>query len=897
MSINNIDFYKADHRRQYPEGTEYVYSNFTPRSDKLFKSIKEFWDNKIVWYGLQGFVLEYLIKDWNINFFTKPKEEVVKKYKRRLDTSLVDHTITFEHIEKLHDLGYLPVQIKSLAEGNRVNIGVPVLTVTNTLPEFFWLVNYLETVMSAELWKPATVATIAYEYKKILSHYAEKTGAPLEFVPIQGHDFSFRGMSGRHDAARSGSGHLLSFVGTDTVPAIDYVEEYYGADAEEELIAGSVPATEHSVACLGIEDYLKTGGEGDGCNLEKDYLKLAAETAVIKRLITEVYPTGVVSLVSDSFDFWSVLTKAVPALKEEILNRTPNSLGLAKTIFRPDCYDDKTQILTDSGFKYFKDLKDEDLVAQVLEDGSYNFTTPIKYTEQQYDGEMIRFSDQKGKIDLLVTPNHRMIVNRNGKDHVVLAEDMPDKGYHGQYMYRSARQENCYQKLSDYERLMIAFQADGSYQTGTNKIRFSFSKQRKMERLESILSNQNISFRKYFLGGNRVEYNIDVPATDFTKDFSWVDTKNIQFEYAREFIEELSYWDATRRSDDRFKFDTINKDVIKVVELVAIAAGYGVLVSQCQDDRKEHFSDVYTAHIMRDNKTGGQSWTKAKEQYSGKVYCVQVSSGRLIVKRNRSVLVCGNSGHPVDILCGTARVVELDVKDDLFVWAEETLSEVAILNQKFARIGPGKVSCYLRQKGKTYKATGEPFWNRHDKTYYYLDEMKNIKIEEHELTAEEKGAVECLWDIFGGTETEKGYKVLHERVGLIYGDSITLERANEILKRLEAKGFASCNVVFGIGSYTYQHITRDIFGFAMKATHGVVDGEGREIFKDPATDDGTKKSAKGLLRVEKKEDNYVLYDQQSPFEEDMGELKTVFRNGMVCEDTFQTLKEIRERLK
>lgn len=146
---------------------------------------------------------------------------------------------------------------------------------------------------------------------------------------------------------------------------------------------------------------------------------------------------------------------------------------------------------------------------------------------------------------------------------------------------------------------------------------------------------------------------------------------------------------------------------------------------------------------------------------------------------------------------------------------------------------------------------------------------------------EEKGAVECLWDVFGGTVNEKGYKVLNERVGLIYGDSITLDRAEEICKRLEAKGFASTNVVLGIGSYTYQMNTRDTLGFAMKSTSVVVNGERRSIFKDPKTDSGTKKSAKGLLFVDSPFTGFVLRDDVSEQTESskMNWLETVYENG------------------
>jgi nicotinamide phosphoribosyltransferase len=155
-----------------------------------------------------------------------------------------------------------------------------------------------------------------------------------------------------------------------------------------------------------------------------------------------------------------------------------------------------------------------------------------------------------------------------------------------------------------------------------------------------------------------------------------------------------------------------------------------------------------------------------------------------------------------------------------------------------------------------------------------------------------KGAVEVLWDIFGGTETEQGYKVLDQHVGLIYGDSITLERAEQIMQRLADKGFASCNTVLGIGSYTYQYNTRDTFGFAMKATWGQVNGQAREIFKDPKTDDGLKKSARGLMRVEYEHGEYVLYDQQES--DEGGELKIVFENSKLIK--VQTLAQIRERI-
>jgi nicotinamide phosphoribosyltransferase len=181
----------------------------------------------------------------------------------------------------------------------------------------------------------------------------------------------------------------------------------------------------------------------------------------------------------------------------------------------------------------------------------------------------------------------------------------------------------------------------------------------------------------------------------------------------------------------------------------------------------------------------------------------------------------------------------------------------------------------------------------------------------HTGSPEGKGVIELLWDVFGGTTNEQGYKVLDSHIGAIYGDSITIDRADEICRRLESKGFASTNVVLGIGSFTYQYNTRDTFGFAMKATYveleelfyeteNSVEPElrivGREIFKDPITDDGTKKSATGLLAVY---DNYegglTLIDKASWETENEGKLKTIYKDGEFFNQT--TLTEIRERLK
>lgn len=157
-----------------------------------------------------------------------------------------------------------------------------------------------------------------------------------------------------------------------------------------------------------------------------------------------------------------------------------------------------------------------------------------------------------------------------------------------------------------------------------------------------------------------------------------------------------------------------------------------------------------------------------------------------------------------------------------------------------------------------------------------------------------KGAVRVLDEHFGHTLTDSGYKVLDSHVGLIYGDSITPKRAKQILKTLMAMGYASCNCVFGIGSYTYNYSTRDSIGAAMKSTSGKVGDQRRTIFKDPKTDNGVKKSARGLLRVIHQDRDYVLLDDQTEDQEKQGELRTVFEDGTLVFET--SLAEIRARL-
>ena len=484
---HTTDFYKTGHYRQYPEGTEYIYSNITARSDRLAKMLPDY-DHTVVVANVTG-TIQWLVRDlWNDTFFSRDRKFVLAKYKRRMDSSLGKGAVGVEHIAALYDLGYLPIRIKALPEGTRVNLRVPFLTIENTLPEYYWLTNYIESALSAEIWKSVNNATLAYEFRRLLDRYAALTGGDESFVDFQAHDFSLRGTGGVHDAAAHGIGHLFSFKGSDNIPSIDYLEDYYLAI--HDFIAGGVPATEHSVMCVGGKD---------------------TEIDTYRRLITETYSSGIVSIVSDTWDYWNVLTNIAAELKTEILNRKPDEQGLAKVVFRPD------------------------------------------------------------------------------------------------------------------------------------------------------------------------------------------------------------------------------------------------------------------------------------------------------------------SGDPEKILCGDPEA-----------------------------------------------EAGSPAF---------------------------KGSLELLWELFGGTVNEAGYRVLNPRVGLIYGDSITLQRAESILANMEENKWASTNVVFGIGSYTYQYHTRDTFGIAMKTTWAQVEKQPIEVMKDPITDRGTKKSAKGLLRVEQEGQNFVLYEQQTRTQEQSGALAILFEDGAVTK--FDSLNEAR----
>lgn len=245
-----IDGYKTSHRPMYHPDVNLVGSNATPRKSYRISN------DKVVAVGTQYVVKHFLIDIWNKEFFNKPWKVVKKRFQRRMGNYLFldKDKVEVEHIKALHDLGYLPLRMYALPEGVKVNYKVPTFVYHNTKPNdenFFWLTNYLETAISCLYWPLTTAATTANKMRELLTKYAEETG-DVEFVPFQGHNFSARGCMGLEAAAMVDFGHQTSFVGTDTVWGIDFAEQYYNADSDEELVGCSVPASEHSVMSTNI---------------------------------------------------------------------------------------------------------------------------------------------------------------------------------------------------------------------------------------------------------------------------------------------------------------------------------------------------------------------------------------------------------------------------------------------------------------------------------------------------------------------------------------------------------------------------------------------------------------------------------------------------------------------
>lgn len=289
------DFYKTVHSEQYPKGITKLVSYFTPRMSRIEG------EDKLVMFGLQSFIKEYLIDYFNEYFFNIPKDKVLDEYNRILSYTLGKNSYKDEKIKKLHDLGYLPLEIKAIPEGERVPIKVPMIEISNTHPDFAWLVNAIETLLSCSLWHTMVSANVGYNYRQIVNKYYEISVE--DNVPRSKAlgDFSMRGQENLESATKSSAAFCLSFLNTATVPAIPYLEEYYNCDCTKDQVAFGSISTEHSVMCS------NTAVDGD-------------EITMVKRLLNETYKDLSFSMVSDSYDYWNLVDNILPKCKEDILN-------------------------------------------------------------------------------------------------------------------------------------------------------------------------------------------------------------------------------------------------------------------------------------------------------------------------------------------------------------------------------------------------------------------------------------------------------------------------------------------------------------------------------------------------------------------------------------------------
>lgn len=289
-----IDFYKAVHAEMLPKGITKSVSYYTPRMSRV-----KHW-NHVVMFGLQGFIIEYLVHYFRDNFFDVPFETVIEDYKRIMNNGLGADTYGLKKIEDLHKLGYLPIEVRSLPEGALVPMHVPMFEISNTHPDFAWLPQSLESLISAESWHAMLAATVGYTYREIVDKFYNETCEDnLSHAAALG-AFDFRGEECLQSALKAGAGWCLSFVNTATVPVIPYLEKLYACNSDLEIVAKGAPSTEHSVMC-------------SNCAVDGD------EITFLRRVLTEIYPNTSFSCVLDSYDYDNVIENILPILKPEIM--------------------------------------------------------------------------------------------------------------------------------------------------------------------------------------------------------------------------------------------------------------------------------------------------------------------------------------------------------------------------------------------------------------------------------------------------------------------------------------------------------------------------------------------------------------------------------------------------
>ena len=291
--ILRADSYKASHFMQYPENTEYVSSYIESRGGKF--------DNT-VFFGLQMFLKEYLSKPITHTDIDHAKARITAHGEPFNEAG-------WRHIVDAHG-GYLPVKIEALPEGSTVPTKTPMVQIVNTDPKCYWLTSYLETALLRAVWYPTTVATLSAMFKATMKEVLDRTSDHPEGVNFMLQDFGARGVSSGESAGLGGSAHLVNFMGTDTMEALEYTTAYYGAD----MAGFSIPAAEHSTMTA-------KGREG--------------ELQQITRMLDQFLAPGkIVAIVSDSYDLWNVIDNYFgKALKDRIMNSG------GRVVVRPDSGD------------------------------------------------------------------------------------------------------------------------------------------------------------------------------------------------------------------------------------------------------------------------------------------------------------------------------------------------------------------------------------------------------------------------------------------------------------------------------------------------------------------------------------------------------------------------------
>lgn len=341
LEVYWTDVYKTGHKPMLPVGSTLMYSNNTPRSGKYSNCPN---NGKIVVFGQQMFVRK-LKKDWDDNFFNRPIEELLVFQEDMTKMLGLSEPYDISHMIELHKLGYLPIRIKSMQEGLVVPYKIPSFTIVNTKPLngviVDWLVNYLETILSAESWQASTSATFAHSLRALGKKWLLKTAPEaINFLDYQFHDFSMRGMGGKSAIVNSGLGFATGSKGSDTLPVIPAGRMYYD---ETEPCINSVIASEHAIMCSLTGFFMK--------NSDGDWTKVAEFEYEMFVYLLQKFPTGILSLVMDTFDLWRAITEYCVKAKDIIMSRN------GKLVIRPDS-GDPVDILCGTNAKDIKMIRE-----------------------------------------------------------------------------------------------------------------------------------------------------------------------------------------------------------------------------------------------------------------------------------------------------------------------------------------------------------------------------------------------------------------------------------------------------------------------------------------------------------------------------------------------------------